>query len=85
MTLEGSWARLENRHEVGQWERGHFTGKIHGAGEAHGLGYVARVYGEVLHSVRVLEEAIPPQNIVLRWHVLMGTNFKLPFLLGVLC
>ena len=82
MTLEGSSARLENPREVGhdgQQERVHFTGEVHGAGEVHGLGYVARVYGEVFHPVRVPEEAVPPQNIVLRWHVLMGTKFQVAF------
>ena len=65
------------RSHNGQWHRGHFTGEVHGAGKVHGLGYVARVYGEVFHPVRVPEEVIPPQNIMLRWHmhVLMGSEF----------
>ena len=51
-----------------QWQSGHFTGEVHGAGEVHSLGYVVQVYGEVFHPVRVPEEAVPPQNTMLRWH-----------------
>ena len=54
-----------------QWQSGHFTGEVHGAGEVHSLGYVVQVYGEVFHPVRVPEEAVPPQNIMLSCHELI--------------
>ena len=84
MTPEGSSARSENPREVGMGNLngggpGHLTGEVHGAGEVHGLGYVARVYGEVFHPLRVPEEAVPPQNIALRWHVLMGSELQVGF------
>ena len=32
-----------------------------------------------IHAVRVPEEAVPPQKIVLRWHVLMGSELQVGF------
>ena len=57
-------------------EEGHCTARERHARKVHGLGYVARVYGEVSHPFRVPEEAAPPQNIMLSCHGLMGSELE---------
>ena len=53
-------------------EQGHCTARGRHARDVRGLGYVARVYGHVLEDVRMPEEAVKPQGILIRSHGLVA-------------
>ena len=71
-----------SRNLTWHFKEGHCRAGGRHAREIHGLDCAARVHGEVFHPVRVPEEAVPPQNIMLSCHGLMGRELEGPFNAG---